>query len=224
MPLPVYPKVITKPRFSLMGPPTLRCLGLLQQEYPGSGNAKLPAIDWQATDTPQDTTQTTPGVAPGVAPSPNASTVNNYINGNISEKRKNVATIALSQVGNAEVRGTPNRGRDIDKYLLDLGYKSGQPWCAAFAVWCYTKANLIIKKSASVGDLYNWAKSKNKIVANPQVGDMYLTRDLTHAGIVIEVKFGGKTIVSVAGNAGRNPGGVHKTQRSSSEVFFITAE
>ncbi len=50
-----------------------------------------------------------------------------------------VVALAQSQVGVQEIPRYSNAGPQVDAYQAAVGLGSGNPWCMAFAVWCYVK-------------------------------------------------------------------------------------
>jgi hypothetical protein len=59
---------------------------------------------------------------------------------------RQVVQVACAQLGVRELKGYPNRGKEVDEYLINAGFDpmhgppSGYPWCAAFVYWCFTQA------------------------------------------------------------------------------------
>lgn len=54
--------------------------------------------------------------------------------------------IAKSQLGVREVGGN-NYGPQVKKYLASVGLDQGNPWCMAFAYWCFNEAATQINKA-----------------------------------------------------------------------------
>ena len=50
-----------------------------------------------------------------------------------------VVSLAQSQLGVQEIPKYSNAGPQVDAYQAAVGLGSGNPWCMAFAVWCYLK-------------------------------------------------------------------------------------
>ncbi len=77
----------------------------------------------------------------------------------------------------------------------------------AFVYWCYQRAGFELGlanpayRNASCSQVHSWAVSNNKIVDEPQDGDIFLVRSgsaYTHTGIVVR---GGSTrITTIEGN------------------------
>lgn len=85
----------------------------------------------------------------------------------LSESEK----IALSQIG---IRETGKNSGEVVKYLLPMGLKGGNPYCAAGVYWCfdqariklgYDKESIPIIKSAVANGMFNDAKARGKLVS-----------------------------------------------------------
>jgi hypothetical protein len=97
-----------------------------------------------------------------------------------------------------------NRGSRIDEYENLFGLK-GQAWCAMFVYFCFHTAATEggaknpLPKIALASALYNWAKSNDKLVDQPQAGDVLIVKPGTHVGLVTGSAAGGK-VPSIEGN------------------------
>lgn len=84
----------------------------------------------------------------------------------LSESEK----IALTQIGILE---TGNNKGEVVKYLLPMGLKAGNPYCAAGVYWCFDQARIKlgyyanaipVKKTAVANGMFNDAKARGKLV------------------------------------------------------------
>lgn len=57
----------------------------------------------------------------------------------LARLREEAMHVAVDEIGTKEVGGN-NRGRRVEEYLAACRLPPGQPWCAAFVVWCYDRA------------------------------------------------------------------------------------
>lgn len=112
---------------------------------------------------------------------------------------------AVSQIGVEEVPKGSNAGTDVEKYLKSVGLGKGYSWCMAFVYWNVLQATTKLKisnpllKTAGVLAAYNYPK--NKIVRNPQSGDIFIMdfgKGQGHTGFVEYVL--NDTIHTIEGN------------------------
>lgn len=133
---------------------------------------------------------------------------------------KKILQIANEEVGYLEKASreqlgekTANAGdKNYTKYAEEMdalnvynGKKNGYPWCNVFIDWCFYKAvgldrtrELLIGFSAGCTQDYNWFKSANQIVTEPQVGDLVFFGKTSHIGIIEKIENG--KIYTIEGN------------------------
>jgi len=69
----------------------------------------------------------------------------------------------------AEVGKTAN---DAMRYIKAAGGSGYEPWCGDFVQWVFKQRGLAAPPARSVPALMAWAKKNNKLVNNPQAGDL----------------------------------------------------
>lgn len=96
----------------------------------------------------------------------------------LAQLRTRALAIAKTQLGVTESGGR-NTGPEVDAYLFAVGLPPGNPWCAAFVVWCYSQAagelrilTLPIKRTGKVTRLWDTSSARYGRQA-PKVGDIY---------------------------------------------------
>lgn len=131
-----------------------------------------------------------------------------------------ILQIANSEVGYLEKASNSNLedkkanpgNKNYTKYAAEMdtlkvynGPKNGYAWCNVFIDWCFYKTvgldrarELLIGWSAGCTQDYNWFKSKGQIVSSPVKGDLIFFRDLSHIGIVEDVRDG--KVYTIEGN------------------------
>lgn len=131
-----------------------------------------------------------------------------------------ILEIANSEVGYLEKASreylkekTKNAGdKNYTKYAEEMdalnvynGIKQGYPWCNVFVDWCFVQAvgverarELLTGFSAGCTQDYNWMKAKGQTVSSPVKGDLIFFGDLSHIGIVEEVRDG--KVYTIEGN------------------------
>lgn len=146
--------------------------------------------------------------------------------------------IAKTFVGASENLG-PNRGTRIERIQLWFGrWMLGQPWCAAYVVYCCELAAKDLKlprtvpKYASCSLIYAWAKKNGRLLANPQPGCVFLVRkggsgdsdgradrgkSHIHCGFVHDAHSSGR-LVTVEGNYSNR---VSWNHRAASGLDFV---
>lgn len=100
--------------------------------------------------------------------------------------RREIVSIACSQVGNAESPLGSNRGVEVDEYLRPTGL-SGVPWCAAFVSWVLREAGCLegLKYTPSAAQML---RQLRPAIGDPMPGDVFgwVNADGTgHVGFVI---------------------------------------
>lgn len=132
--------------------------------------------------------------------------------------------IALKYVGVRE--GTPQHKKIIDAYNsirpLPRGYKVKytDPWCAAFASVCMTKAGVTSFSECSVPRMYDKIKQAGRVTKTPAVGDLVFYQwdggTLDHVGIVSEIDKGWLEVIE--GNF-HDAVGIRRVRIESSSVY-----
>lgn len=109
------------------------------------------------------------------------------------------------KTANAGNKNYTKYARDMDSLNVYNGKKQGYAWCNVFIDWCFYKAlgidrarELLIGFSAGCTQDWNWLKSAGRIVSNPQIGDLIFFGDLSHIGIIENIK--GDVIYTIEGN------------------------
>lgn len=85
--------------------------------------------------------------------------------------------IAASQVGQQEHPKGSNWGHPVQDYLASCEIHVPAPWCMSFVVHCLRKAGIgsdQFPTSASCSQVHHWAKEHEKLVEEPQRGDVFL--------------------------------------------------
>ena len=114
-----------------------------------------------------------------------------------------IVAAANAFVGFTE-QGGDNRGQVVEHFLREVHQVPGQPWCAAFVFHAgyhshYDAVSRIstwpLPDTASCQDLYNFARARNAIRDEPEVGDVFLLynsvlKRFAHTGIVVGVDAG----------------------------------
>lgn len=115
--------------------------------------------------------------------------------------------IAITQIGVEEAPGHKNTGKDVEKYLKEVGLGAGYSWCMAFNFWCFNEAadkmgrkNPLYKTG---GVMEQWRQRKVEHRATtPQPGDIFIMdygKGMGHTGIVEKVNEDG-TVSTIEGN------------------------
>lgn len=115
--------------------------------------------------------------------------------------------IAVSQLGVSE-QGGANRGPEVDQYLAMARLPPGQPWCAAFALWCFEMASRKLEvpnpfpRTGSCLRLWELADHHFRD-PNPAVGHVYVLQHSPttgHVGIVESLDDLGNVATEISGN------------------------
>ncbi len=131
----------------------------------------------------------------------------------LPELRDAARRVAIGEIGTRE-QGGANRGRRVEEYLAAAKLPPGQPWCAAFVIWCYQRAaeaggwRSPLPAIGHVGHFFRriepWAP--HWISHIPTIGAIAChQKDPTdpdsagHTGIVLAVE--GGTVMTVEGNS-----------------------
>lgn len=106
---------------------------------------------------------------------------------------------------NAGDKNYTKYARDMDALKVYNGIKQGYAWCNVFIDWCFVQAlgidrarELLIGWSAGCTQDYNWFKTNGQVVSSPVKGDLIFFGDLSHIGIVEDVRDG--KVYTIEGN------------------------
>lgn len=119
--------------------------------------------------------------------------------------------IAVSKLGVHE-QGGANRGPEVEAYLAMARLPPGQPWCAAFALWCYEMASRRLgvpnpfPRTGSCLRLWELADHHFRD-SNPAVGSVYVLKHSAttgHVGIVESLDQLGNVASEVSANTNRD--------------------
>jgi len=146
--------------------------------------------------------------------------------------REKVIQTAESQLYVREKTGK-NDGREVERYLRNVGLGKGYAWCAAFMAWCHDENGVPNAQSAYSPD---WFRSNivyeshiKQIVPfqaqNGQVFGLYFEtkRRVAHVGMITgETKFSYETIEgNTNGNGDREGDGVYRKIRNKRSIYVI---
>lgn len=87
---------------------------------------------------------------------------------------------AITHVGQQEQPLGSNRGPFVNQCNEEIGVALGSFWCMSFVQKCVKDAanklgvTVPIKRTASCSQLFQWARSNGRLVARPEVGDIFL--------------------------------------------------
>lgn len=129
----------------------------------------------------------------------------------------------MSQVGVKE-KGW-NKGKEVEAYLASVKLAPGNPWCAAFVVWCHKQCGIKIVESGYSPSLFNKAHNVTTGKRGDVFGIYYPSKKrIAHVGFIDAVQ--GKSYRTVEGNTGPNGGregdGVYVKYRLKSQVYRIS--
>jgi hypothetical protein len=119
-----------------------------------------------------------------------------------NERRERLVSIAQSQIGIREATGH-NDGAQVEAFLKVTNLPKGNPWCAAFVSWVFSKAGFMKPRTAWSPDLFPLARQ----TLLPQPADVLgiysiKLKRIAHAGIVERRQ--NNWIISVEGNTNTN--------------------
>lgn len=130
-----------------------------------------------------------------------------------------ILSIAQAEIGHGEATGN-NCGPDIRRYLKG---QEDLSWCAGFVSWVLEQAEFKeLDYSLSAKAIFNQAKAKNMLTANPQPGDLVVFwRESPHSwkghiGIVSDLT--STQIVAIEGNRGEFPAIVKEVTYPKSHI------
>lgn len=115
-------------------------------------------------------------------------------------------TIALQEAAAGVFeRANDNRGDRVDVYQQSTSGVLGEAWCLKFVYWCFEQAARRLNAKNPMPAIFGaaqfeaWAKSANKLVATPALGDVFV-KESRHGGLVTGPTIAGGTFPSVEGN------------------------
>ena len=152
----------------------------------------------------------------------------------IVEKKASIQEAYTGYIGVREATGK-NDGKQVEKFLKNVGLGPGFPWCAAFVKTCLIEAgiksaNAINGMALSCHNGKNIVFFKSKKVKDVQPGDVFTLyyahlKRIGHTGFV-DHQVNSSVYESVEGNtnsAGSREGdGVYKKKRSFNATYSIT--
>jgi hypothetical protein len=114
--------------------------------------------------------------------------------------------IALAEASAGVYEDPPrsNRGPRVDQYQTGRA-SLGQPWCLKFVHWCYTQAAVRLGIPNPLPRIYlvsafmDWARKENRVVAEPNCGDIIVKKPAAHVGLML-TKPVASSFSSVEGN------------------------
>jgi hypothetical protein len=141
--------------------------------------------------------------------------------------RQELINKASAEIGTSEIPANSNNVK-YNTWLYGKQVSGpNYPWCAAFVSWLF-KGTDLCPKTASCLSMLEWFEAHNRIVKDPQVGDLvffkYSTnnRRTNHVGVVESVS--GKTINTIEGNtsvtSNDNGGKVMRRKRNKNIVGY----
>jgi len=151
---------------------------------------------------------------------------------NTSTLSEKAVRIACAEDGTLATKGSRTWGQRIGVYLAALGLKQPNDYCAAFVYWSFEQAakqlgrKNPVPKTGSVPRMYSLAEASGLLVnGSPQRGDVYITADHGHTGIV-EVTPSVEKLnkcCTIEGNTwiGDHLWGVHRRTKNLSNAVFV---
>jgi peptidoglycan hydrolase-like protein with peptidoglycan-binding domain len=157
---------------------------------------------------------------------------------------KEVLNVASGEIGVREDPPGSNRGDKVEQYQASVGVDPGEPWCAGFVYWCFTKAgaNLGVVnpmkekkcRTGSVVDLWDRANANGvKIVthdaafADPSLVEpgmvfvITMTSGHGHTGLVARVVGNGLETIEGNTNDGGSREGIGVFRRRGRSIASI---
>lgn len=118
-----------------------------------------------------------------------------------------------------------NRGERIRQYLEAVHLKEGNPWCAAFVVWCHKQCRIPIKESGFSPVLFPKEKVVKEAMPMDVFGIYYKSKQrIAHVGFIDIIER--NAYITVEGNTGpdgtREGDGVYRKKRMKSQVYKIS--
>lgn len=146
-----------------------------------------------------------------------------------SDTREEVIKEARSLVGIREKTGN-NDGEVVEKILASTGNKKGEPWCASFNYYVYSRARLggVVPRSAWSPDWVrnpSWINDSGTTPLPADTFGIYFPSKgrVAHTGII--ESWGKKWVTTIEGNtnlAGSREGdGVYRKCRLRSQIYSV---
>ena len=136
--------------------------------------------------------------------------------------KEKVIRIATKEIGVVE-RSGKNDGARIAAYLAYVGFKTPQPWCAAFVSYCFGQAGYPQPRTAWSPSLF----PSSRLIKEPKPGCVFglfypSLKRIGHCGIITRLQ--GNNLWTVEGNtsvAGSRDGdGVHSRVRHKRSIRY----
>lgn len=114
-----------------------------------------------------------------------------------------------------------NGGLPHERYVRWFGNLGPLPWCAFFVSWCWDNATdrnrrVPWSNPGYVPSVHDWARQYNRLVSQPQAGDLFgINGD--HMGWIWGTRQGG--IVTIEGNT--RTGCIESYHRPNSGLWFV---
>ena len=114
-------------------------------------------------------------------------------------------TKAVNELGVSEYPADTNNVKYNTWYYGRMVEGREYPWCAAFISFLFKDEPKLVKKTNSCQQMLEWFEVRNRIVTDPQPGDIVFfkfktnSRRTNHVGIVVSVQ-GKNNITTIEGN------------------------
>jgi len=138
-------------------------------------------------------------------------------------QRAKLVQLARNELGIREKTGN-NDGPRVELYLASVGLKRGQPWCAAYVSWLFSKAGFLKPRSGWSPDLFPSARLARSALPGNVIGIYFPElKRIAHVGLIVSVR--DDWVVSSEGNtnvAGSREGdGVYLRIRHKRTIYRI---
>lgn len=134
-----------------------------------------------------------------------------------------VLNIAKAEIGVRELTGN-NDGIKVERYLAYVGFKKGNPWCAAFVSWVFSQAGY--HKPITAWSPALFPISKRTPIANPAaIFGIYFPEygRIAHCGLIEKQE--GDWLVTIEGNTNLNGSregdGVYRKRRHLRTIKYF---
>ena len=100
---------------------------------------------------------------------------------------------AKAELNTTEFPANSNNVKYNTWYYGKMVQGAAYPWCAAFISYIFRDSPSLVKKTASCADMLTWFEVNNRIVKEPQPGDIIFfkfstnSRRTNHVGLVVDV-------------------------------------
>lgn len=131
--------------------------------------------------------------------------------------------IAQGELGLREKTGR-NDGKRIAEFLVSVGLKRPEPWCAAYVSWVFAKAGFAKPRSGWSPDLFPASRLARSALPGNLIGIYFPEKKrIAHVGLI--EKQDGDWLVSLEGNTNvtgsREGDGVYRKRRHRKTVYRI---